>query len=150
MIKREKHNSPSYPENIRTIVGEGTKFKGTLSFDGSARIDGNMEGEIISKGTLIVGENSVIKADIKVDSITVGGKVCGNITAISRLVVLSGAEINGNIQAPNLQIEEGAKFEGTCEMRPDVKEAKLISHSKTDNSEKAELPANNKTLKEAA
>ncbi len=148
MIKRAKHISPSNPEDIRTIVGEGTQFKGALSFEGSARIDGKVEGEITSEGTLFVGEHSVIKADIKVNSITVSGKVCGNITASCRLVVLSGAEINGNIQAPSLQIEEGATFEGTCEMRPDVKGAKLIAHSKSDNGK--ELPDNNKTLKEAA
>ena len=145
MIKREKHITQSCPDNIRTMVGEGTKFKGSLSFDGSARIDGKMEGEIKSKGTLFVGENSVIKADVNVDTVTVGGKVCGNITASSRLVVLSGAEINGNIQTPSLQIEEGAKFEGTCEMGMGIKDAKLISHSKSDNSED-----NNKHLKEAA
>lgn len=150
MIKRGKRNSPSYPDNIRTIVGEGTKFKGVLSFEGSARIDGDMEGEIISKGTIIIGEHAVIQADIKVESVTVGGKVCGNITASGRLVVLSGAEINGNIQSPVLQIEEGAKFEGTCEMSSDVKATNLLSHNKTDNSKKAELPEHHKTLKEAA
>jgi cytoskeletal protein CcmA (bactofilin family) len=150
MFKKEEPDLSPNPDSIRTMIAEGTNFKGVLSFDGSVRIDGRMEGEIVSNGTLFVGHKSVIQADIKVDSITIGGKICGNIIAATRLVMLSTAEVNGKIQTPILKIEEGAKFQGTCKMRQDTQETKSIPYndSKTEIVEKAEVQVNNTPIKE--
>jgi cytoskeletal protein CcmA (bactofilin family) len=152
MFKKEELNPPSNPMNVHTMIGEGTHFKGVLSFDGSVRIDGILEGEIDSKGTLIVGDKSVIQADIKVDSITIGGKIRGNITARSRLVMLPTADVNGKIQAPVLKIEEGAKFQGTSRTGKDVQETKSISYNddKTKVIKKPELQVNETPIKKVA
>ncbi len=128
LTRKEKNAPNSSPKEIRTILGEDAHFEGILSFDGAVRIDGKLKGEIISKGTLLVGEKSVIEADIKVDSIIVGGKILGNIIATSRLEMLSNAEISGNIQTPFLKIEEGAIFLGACKMHKVDYETKSISY----------------------
>ena len=128
LTRKEKNAPANYPKEIRTILGEEAHFEGVLSFDGAVRIDGNLKGEIISKGTLLVGEKSVIEADIKVDSIIIGGKVLGNIIATSRLEMLSNSEISGNIQTPFLKIEEGAIFLGACKMHKLDYETKSISY----------------------
>jgi cytoskeletal protein CcmA (bactofilin family) len=135
-VKKEKLTPTPYPKEIRTILGENAHFNGVLSFEGAVRIDGNVKGEIISKGTLLVGEKSVIQAEIKAESIIVGGKICGNVTAVNRLELLSNAEICGNIQTPLLKIEEGAIFQGTSEMQKYDQETKSISYIKEKKVEK--------------
>ncbi len=128
LTRKEKIAPNTPPKEIRTILGEDALFEGVLSFDGAVRIDGKLKGEIISKGTLLVGEKSVIEADIKVDSIIIGGKVLGNIIATSRMEMLSNSEISGNIQTPFLKIEEGAIFLGACKMHKPDYETKSISY----------------------
>lgn len=127
-----KSTSTSGPKEICTILGEDAYFNGNLSFEGAVRIDGKLDGEIVSKGMLVVGEKSVIQADIQTESIIIGGKVCGNIIATDRLEMLSNSEICGNIQTPLLKIEEGAKFEGVCEMHQNEQQPKSISYVKED------------------
>jgi len=132
MFKKEKYVAPTPPKrSIGTIIGKGVRFNGILSFDGYAHIDGNVEGEIVSNDTLIVGDHSSIQADIKVGSITVAGRICGSITATRQLVILSTAEVSGRIQTPVLKIEEGAKFNGACTMKLDGEEIKSIPFCKT-------------------
>ncbi len=116
---------------------------------GCHRFNGNIEGEITSEGNLFVGDKSVIKADIKVNTITVEGKIFGNITATRQLVILSSAEVYGNIKTPSLQIEEGAKFQGTCDMEIDVQKPKSITYNKTKDGKVVSLKADTQ-LKEVA
>lgn len=129
-MRKEDFLSSHAHKDIRTILGEGTNFNGVLSFEGAVRIDGELEGEVISNGTLFVGEKAVIQADIKVNCLVVGGKVSGNIVVGNRIEMLSNAEVFGNIQTPVLKIEEGAIFQGTCDMLKDNQETKSISYIK--------------------
>jgi len=94
----------------------GTKISGKLHFEGPARIDGNIDGEIDGK-EITIGESAVVTAQIRADSIIVCGEVKGEITATQRIEIRSTAKIIGNIAAPKLIIQEGAIFEGQCSMR---------------------------------
>jgi cytoskeletal protein CcmA (bactofilin family) len=101
---------------INAFLGKGTEFEGKLVFDGVVRLDGTFCGEINSNDTLVVGESAVIKAEIKVDTIIISGKISGNIFAKNRVEVHAPAKIHGNIQTPVLILEEGVIFEGNCSM----------------------------------
>jgi cytoskeletal protein CcmA (bactofilin family) len=114
LLKKEK-KEPSFGD-IKAFLGEGTEFKGTLSFEGTVRIDGKIEGEIISKDLLIVGETAFIKAEIDVGRIINSGSIEGNISAQQRIEILPPGSVKGHIRTPNLILMEGAKFNGTCEM----------------------------------
>lgn len=103
-------------ERLDTIIGKDTSFKGSLQAGGTLRIDGYFEGEITTKGNIVVGENGVIKATIKGRNCTVAGEVNGDISAEQKLEIVSSGKVNGNIQCENLIIGEGAVFHGTCEM----------------------------------
>ena len=103
-------------DKIRAFLGEGTAFKGQLNFEGTVRIDGKLEGEIITKDNLVLGDTAQIKADISIGSLIAKGKVFGNITATGKVEIHAGAEVYGNIKTPILKIEEGAIFVGKCEM----------------------------------
>jgi cytoskeletal protein CcmA (bactofilin family) len=118
VLKREKdRNSTDFGE-VKAFLGEGTEFKGVLSFEGTVRIDGALEGEILGEDLLIVGEPAVVKAEIDVGTAVVSGTVHGNIRARQRVELLAPSIVTGTICTPALVVAAGASFNGTCEMSP--------------------------------
>jgi cytoskeletal protein CcmA (bactofilin family) len=98
-------------------VGNGTTLTGEANFKGMLRIDGRLSGRIASQdGTLLIGTNGQVDADIEVAVATINGTVNGDIIATERLEMGRAARVNGNIQTPSLMIEQGAIFEGSCRM----------------------------------
>lgn len=98
-------------------VGSGTVVTGEAGFKAMMRIDGQMSGRITSTGgTLVIGTNGRVDANIEVAVATVHGTVNGDIIATQRLELGRSAKVSGNIQTPSLMIEQGAIFEGSCKM----------------------------------
>ncbi len=114
---------------ITAFLGKGTEFKGVLSFEGTIRVDGKVEGEIISKDTLIASDGAFLQGEISVGTIIVSGNIDGNINAGQKVHLLSPANVKGNIKTPKLIIEEGVTFDGKCEMAGEKKtsEQKVVS-----------------------
>jgi len=127
MLKKSS-GTPEQSE-ITAFLGKGTEFKGVLSFEGTIRVDGKMEGEIISKDTLIGGDSAFLQGEVTVGTIILSGKVVGNINASQKVHLLAPANIQGNIKTPKLIIEEGVTFDGKCEMVGEKKaaEQKVVS-----------------------
>ena len=99
------------------FVGSGTVVTGETNFKAMMRIDGQMSGRISSiGGTLVIGANGRVDANIEVAVATVHGAVNGDIVATQRLELGRSAKVSGNIQTPSLMIEQGAIFEGSCKM----------------------------------
>ncbi|MBU2499528.1 MAG: polymer-forming cytoskeletal protein [Proteobacteria bacterium] len=103
-------------EKVITFLGKETTFEGKLTFHGTIRIDGQFKGEISAKGSLIIGEEGMVEADIHVSYIAISGEVHGNITADQRVDIHSPGKVFGNIQAPAVVIDEGVIFEGHTRM----------------------------------
>jgi cytoskeletal protein CcmA (bactofilin family) len=97
----------------KNILSNDVEIRGNLKFSHDLIIDGRIEGEVNSDGNLTVGENATIKGEIKTKSVTVFGKVEGNITVQDRAELKSQAELLGDIKAGTLSIEEGATFMGS-------------------------------------
>lgn len=114
---------------ITAFLGKGTEFKGVLSFEGTIRVDGKVEGEIVSKDTLIAGDGALLQGEITVGTIISSGKIVGNINASQKVHLLAPGNIHGNIKTPKLIIEEGVAFDGKCEMAEEKKttEQKVVS-----------------------
>lgn len=112
---------------IKAFLGEGTDFKGILTFEGTVRIDGHMEGEIFTKDTLVIGETAVVSAEINVNNIAISGIVKGNINATGKIEVHRPGKLYGNVKTPCLFIEEGVIFEGNCSMAKSAEEGKSVS-----------------------
>jgi len=102
---------------ISAVIEEGCKFEGNLSFNGTARIAGIVNGTIFSNNTVIISEGAVINADVSANIIIVAGSVKGNIKASSRVEILKPARFEGVITTPSLIVEEGVIFHGTTKMR---------------------------------
>jgi len=99
------------------FVGGGTVVTGEANFKAMMRIDGHLSGRVSSSsGTLIVGANGKVDANIEVAVAVIHGTINGDIIATQRLELGRAAKVHGNIQTPSLIIEQGAIFEGTCKM----------------------------------
>lgn len=103
-------------QGVNAFVGKGVEFKGVISYNGTVRIDGYMEGEIHTDGTLLVGEEAVITATVSAGTIICRGKITGDIKAQDRVKLQAPAVLSGSVSTPMLSMEEGVQFNGNCEM----------------------------------
>lgn len=114
-MKERGQQAEQDSENF-TLLGKSADFKGVVSFDGTVRIDGRVEGEIHTTGTLIVGEHAVIEGIVSVGVLMNSGKINGTITAIEKIQILKPGVLVGDIRTPVIAIEEGSHFHGMCDM----------------------------------
>ena len=137
-VSRAMTESESLARDIKEgilsgFVGNGTALTGEANFRGMLRVDGRLSGTITSEeGTLIIGNNGQVDANIEVAVATIHGAVNGDIVASKRIEIGRTSKVIGNIQTPSLIIEQGAIFEGSC----------LMTHPKEASQKQAkeELP----------
>jgi|SRR5215813_1558749 len=98
------------------FLGKGTRVTGKLVFEGAARIEGQVDGEITAQDTLTIGESALVNAQIIGNAVVVHGRVTGDVTARKRLEIRAPGRLVGNINTPSLIIHEGVVFEGHCTM----------------------------------
>jgi cytoskeletal protein CcmA (bactofilin family) len=99
------------------LLSEGTEIEGEVRFAEELRVDGRIEGKILSeRGRLLVGETGAIDAEIRVGVASISGTVTGTLLASEKVEIHSTGRFYGNLHAPALIIEEGAVFEGNCAM----------------------------------
>ncbi|MDT7042906.1 polymer-forming cytoskeletal protein [Candidatus Nitronereus thalassa] len=113
--------------DVSAFVGEGVEFKGVINYQGTVRIDGQLEGEIHTEGVLIVGQGAVIDAKVEAGTIICQGRIVGDILARDKIQLMSPAVLNGSLKTPSLSMEEGVLFNGTCEMGPVGKKSSSYS-----------------------
>jgi cytoskeletal protein CcmA (bactofilin family) len=133
VLKRDKERVTTDFGEIRAFLGEGTQFKGVLSFAGAVRIDGHLEGEIVGEEMLIVGEPGQVKAEIEVGTLVVSGRVQGTIVAKERVELLRPSRVTGTIRTPCLIVAEGALFNGNCEMSGSDEDPAVRLESKAED-----------------
>jgi len=108
--------SPEPQPAPSTIIGVGTSFRGTVMVAGTLRIDGELEGDVLSCDRLEIGEHGVMRADIEVKEALICGRVYGNIRALGVLEMKAGARVEGDISALSVVMEPGVFFTGRCTM----------------------------------
>jgi len=96
-----------------TVLTSDCEFKGALAFSGELELHGRLEGTIESEGgALTVGEQALIKAEIKVNDVLIYGKVQGNIYATGRIELRGKAEVYGDLHSNRLAMDDGVVFVG--------------------------------------
>ena len=113
--KGKRKETPPEGKETFTFLARGFEFKGTLTFEGTVRIDGSVAGEIRSSGTIILGEHAAVEGDVSAGTIVSGGKITGNVMATEKVHLLPTAVLRGDVMAPLVQMDEGVSFHGTCE-----------------------------------
>ena len=101
---------------IDTAIAEDIEFRGTLKFKSSLKIKGRFEGKIFSDGQLIIGRESNTSADINAAVVSVSGNVNGKIRASKRIELFKKSRINADLISPDIVMESGSVFNGTCIM----------------------------------
>jgi cytoskeletal protein CcmA (bactofilin family) len=109
---------------ISGFIDRDTEITGDIKFKENFRIDGIFKGNIISGKGLIIGETAEVEADIEVSSVTINGRVKGTIKAKDRIDIFSKGRVIGTVTTPKLIIEEGAFFQGACQMEMKALESK--------------------------
>jgi cytoskeletal protein CcmA (bactofilin family) len=110
MTSQEKE--PTVAEHDTTLIAADTDVKGEMSFDHNCRILGKFEGTITAEGDLHVAEGASCKAQVEAQTVTVDGKVEGNITAKDKVTLNATASVSGDIVAAKLIVAEGAVVSG--------------------------------------
>ncbi|WP_018970298.1 bactofilin family protein [Rubritalea marina] len=123
----------------RNMLSSDVEIKGRVRFANDLVVDGKIEGEIDSDGSLTVGDNARIRAEIRTRSVVIYGKVHGNIDVSDRVELKANAELVGDIKAGTLSIEAGAIFVG-----------KSTVGAPSNQTSPAAKPAANSTTKPAA
>ncbi len=119
-----------------SVVSAECYFQGTLSVQGSLRVDGTLEGSVDNARHVIVGTDGKIVGDVTAEIVVCGGVIEGNVCA-EMLEVLSAASIKGDIRAKKMIVEEGGRIEGQCVIGGgEEDEEKTVQNSKEKDKEK--------------
>jgi cytoskeletal protein CcmA (bactofilin family) len=115
-----KKVNKSRKESKMTNLTSDTNVKGTIKFAEAMKIDGKFEGELITdNGELTIGKTGNVKANVKVRSAVIEGRMDGNIKASDKVELKQKAHLIGDLQAKTLVIEEGVVFIGQCNVNPE-------------------------------
>src|SRR6266576_1431285 len=108
------YQKPMAEQGGKDILSSDVEIKGSIKFQKELLIDGKVEGEINSDGVLTIGENADIRGEVKTKSITVYGKVQGDLKA-ARLVIEEGATFIGKSE-----VTSGSISAKSAPARPEV------------------------------
>jgi cytoskeletal protein CcmA (bactofilin family) len=104
-------------EELNGFMDQGTEVVGELRFRETFRIDGRLKGKIFSEKSVIIGESAQVEADIDCGVVSIRGTVTGSVHGRDKIELLAGSKVYGRLSSPKLVIEEGAFFQGECDMR---------------------------------
>ena len=129
----------------KTMIGSTVVIDGNITSAEDLIIEGKVSGTITATGhEVTVGQAGQLKANINAKSVRIGGKVEGDISGGEKVIISKTGNVLGNIDAPRVTLEDGAKFKGSIEMDPDEQPAiKAVPNRKSDlfpgaaNSEKS-------------
>lgn len=114
MFKRILREAP--PGEAGTVIGAGTLIRGSITAKSSIHIDGEMEGDVNTRGDVVIGAGGKARMDLKARHVTIAGRFEGTLEAEGKLEIKSGGVIVGSVITNGLIIEDGAVFSGDMEM----------------------------------
>jgi cytoskeletal protein CcmA (bactofilin family) len=115
-------------EEANSIIGNNSQFQGKFAVKGAIRIDGKFEGDSLIVDKVFIGPKGKVKTNVKASSVVVEGVLIGNIQATNRVLLLPSSRILGDIQTPELIIQNGTILRGNCTIshRTDTDSKELI------------------------
>ncbi|MDP4094396.1 MAG: polymer-forming cytoskeletal protein [Bacillota bacterium] len=126
-----KKNEEAGSGTFDTLIGVSTILEGNITTEGTIRIDGKVKGDLQVNGDIFVGANAVITGNIFAENIHIAGTVEGNASSRGVLRLLATAKLYGDIQVNSFVADEGAIFQGKCNMVEALQEAAASAESKS-------------------
>jgi cytoskeletal protein CcmA (bactofilin family) len=109
-------SSPVTSSRSDASISQGIKIKGEVTGSEDLYVDGQVDGKLnLSNGTLTIGPNGVVNADVDAREVLVNGRVNGNITGRERIQLASTGQVSGELRTERLAIAEGASLRGKVE-----------------------------------
>ena len=102
--------------NVINLIGSGTEITGDVNCSGDVRIDGMLNGNLRTKGKVVIGETGKARGEVSCKNADISGKMEGKIIVSELLSLKPSSFISGDIVTNRLAIEPGAKFTGNCNM----------------------------------
>ena len=102
-------------KQIQTVIGKETSFQGTISSTENIQIDGKQEGEITTKGTIIISETGEGQGTVHADNLFIAGALQGEAKITRKLEIFATGKFQGEAEMAIFIVEEGAGFHGTCQ-----------------------------------
>ena len=103
-----------------SVIGADVEIIGTIKSNGSVRLDGKLDGELLCGGNAILGKSAQVKGNVTATSVSIEGKINGNILAKDKIEMKATATVNGDIKARRLSVEDGVTFVGRSEVNPNA------------------------------
>lgn len=114
-----RSSNPSPTPGGRAVIGPSIRIQGDLMGEEDLVIEGRVEGKVeLKQQSVTVGQSGRVKADVFARTITVEGEVKGNLVADEQITVRRTGQVQGNLTAPRVSLEDGAKFKGSIDMEP--------------------------------
>jgi len=135
MFSKKSKKKPNRKIMERNVLAKNTTIVGDIKSDGDFRIDGSLEGTLVTKGRVIIGGDGFVKGKVECVNADIEGRFTGDLLVINTLTIKSTAKISGEVTNGKLSIEPGATFNATCTMKGAVKELNS-SNDKKNRSEK--------------
>ncbi len=101
---------------IHNQIGSGTRITGNIETSESIRVDGEIEGNIVSKGKVVIGPKGRIKGEVNCTNSEIEGVLEGRVLVKELLSLKATSKLFGDIETAKLTIEPGAVFTGKCQM----------------------------------
>lgn len=131
---------------ISTIVGMDTVIEGDIKTDSSVRIEGELIGNVRTKGVVVLSQCGKIKGSVVAENMIVAGIVEGNLNIADKVNIEPTGEVYGDIITKRLLIDEESIFQGKCTMNRDKSKA-LAVEEMSDEEEKKTAPKKQKAVK---
>lgn len=122
------------------MIGASIKIVGEVSGDENLLIEGKVEGSVnLGAHEVCIGPSGHVDADVVAKTVKIEGEVKGDIRGTEKVVIAKSGNVRGNIIAPRVTLEDGAKFKGSIDMDPSEGSASVspLSTAKSDSSASA-------------
>jgi cytoskeletal protein CcmA (bactofilin family) len=113
---RDKDKTPVEESTPNTVIGVGSTLRGTLMVEGTLRVEGEFDGDLLNCDRLEVGPHGTVRVDVHVRDAFIEGQMSGSLQAEGRVVLLTGARMDGDLTCRRVVIEDGVHFTGRCLM----------------------------------
>lgn len=125
----ETPNTYTAGANTMNVIGKGTTITGDIETSNDIRIDGKLDGNLICKAKVILGNSAVLEGNLSALHAEISGEVIGKVEVNEMLTLKNSSTIHGDINTGKLVIEAGAKFNGSCKMGAVSKEVPLNANT---------------------
>ena len=111
--------STSKFKNVHTMIGPDAKINGPITLEQGIIIYGHISGDVSTRGSIRIAKEGFVNGNIKCSSIILGGTIIGDIQSEGSVILKRTSKLKGDISYRKLHIEDGAKFEGQCDLVSD-------------------------------